>query len=94
MLKLTKYWPLSLNSIWMGDILSNISGGRLDDKVIILWIFCSELTGLLSDVASERSGREMLLAGTGGTLATGWKLLLWLRILMSPDNPTPTYFPY
>ena len=50
-LKLTKYWPLSLNKIWMGDIRSNISGGRRADIVIILCSFCSLFTGLLSEVA-------------------------------------------
>ena len=35
----------------MGDILSNISGGRRADIVIILCSFCSLLTGLLSEVA-------------------------------------------
>ena len=50
-LKLTKYWPLSLNKICMGDIRSNTSGGRRPDIVIIRWSFCSLLTGLLSEVA-------------------------------------------
>ena len=50
-LKLTKYWPLSLNRIWMGDILSNTSWGRRAERVIILWSFCSLLTGLLKEDA-------------------------------------------
>ena len=50
-LKLTKYWPLSLNRICMGDILSNTSWGRRAERVIILWSFCSLLTGLLREDA-------------------------------------------
>ena len=69
----------------MGDILSKISGGRLDDKVIILWILWSEFPVLLNEVASDKSGSEMF-GWTEGILCTGWKLLLSLSILISPES--------
>ena len=50
MLKLTKYWPLSLNNICIGDILW-ISGCR--DMVIMF-------TGLLSVVISVKSGSDCI----------------------------------
>ena len=87
-LKLTKYWPLSLNKIWMGDILSIISGCL--DIVII------DVTGLLNDVMSVKSGKDCiwlfpefwLVRGCKLVLwlVIGWKLWLWLRILMSPKK--------
>ena len=92
MLKFTKYWPLSLNNIWIGDILWIISGCCRD----IVAMF----TGLLVDVISVKSGNDCIWLDVLGApviwlvkgcklelwLVKGCKLWLWLMILISPER--------